>query len=172
MSKLLLSSPTSSAFDENQSFPSHQHGPVNSHLSHISGPNHPELLNVKLGDLIDRQVEQYGDHTAAVFPWQQTRLSYRQLAQTSRLLAKAFLDSGLKYGDHIGIIAGNRHEYIEAFIGAARIGCPYVVFNNTYTPQELRNGLAISGTWMLPAISNKCTKFSGRVQVIINCSQN
>lgn len=45
----------------------------------------------------------------------------------------------------MGIIAGNCYQYIELFLGAARIGCPYVVFNNTYSPDELKNAVLASG---------------------------
>jgi acyl-CoA synthetase (AMP-forming)/AMP-acid ligase II len=44
---------------------------------------------------------------------------------------------GLQLGDCVGIMAGNRYEYIEVFLGGGRLGCPVVVLNNTYTPDEL-----------------------------------
>jgi acyl-CoA synthetase (AMP-forming)/AMP-acid ligase II len=41
----------------------------------------------------------------------------------------------------VAIMAGNRVEYIDFMLGAARIGCPLVVVNNTYTPKELISAL-------------------------------
>ncbi|KAJ4983157.1 4-coumarate-CoA ligase [Stagonosporopsis vannaccii] len=38
-------------------------------------------------------------------------------------------------------MAGNRIEYIEFFLAAARIGCPLVVLNNTYSAAELITAL-------------------------------
>ena len=107
---------------------------------------------MKLGDLIDQQAKQNGDRTAASFPWQDHSFSYRHLADMSKLLAKAILEAGLKHGDCVGIMAGNCYQYIELFLGAARIGCPFVVFNNTYTPKELCAAVSISGLWILKPI--------------------
>lgn len=113
-------------------------------LSIIHGPNTPALLTQKLGDLTDELASQNGDRVAAVFPWQNHSMSFQYLADRSRLLAKAMLEAGLKHGDCVGIMAGNCYQYIEVFLGAARIGCPFVVFNNTYTATELCAALAVS----------------------------
>ena len=91
-------------------------------LSVVHGPSAPELWHIKLGDLIERQADRYGDHTAAVFLWQSRRFSYHQLADNSRNLAKSMLALGLQHGECIAIMAGNCYQYIEAFLAAARIG--------------------------------------------------
>lgn len=109
------------------------------------GPQLPPLYNKTLAALIDEQATQFGDHPAVVVPWQSVHLSYRQLAERSLVLSKAILATGcLRRGDCVGIIAGNCYQYVEVFLGAARIGCPVVVLNNTYTPEELRNAVSIS----------------------------
>ena len=76
-----------------------------------------------------------------MFPWQQHSLSYSQLAQRSQLLSRAMLGIGLQRGDCVGILAGNCYEYLEVFLGGARIGCPVVVLNITYAPAELKAAL-------------------------------
>lgn len=112
----------------------------------VYGPQEPALCTKKLGTLIDEQAAQFGDRPAVIVPWQSVRLTYRELAERSRVLSKAMLATGsLRRGDCVGIMAGNCYQYIEAFLGAARIGCPVVVLNNTYTPAELRNAVSISG---------------------------
>lgn len=111
----------------------------------VYGPQIPHLCTKTLGALIDDQATQFGNHTAVIVPWQSTRLSYRELAERSRILSKALLATGsLRQGDCVGIMAGNCYQYVEVFLGAARIGCPVVVLNNTYTPRELRNAVSIS----------------------------
>lgn len=60
-------------------------------------------------------------------------------------MAKALVDIGIQHGDTIGIMAGNRQEYIDIFLGGARIGAWVAVLNNTFTPDELRNALKTSG---------------------------
>ncbi|OGM49287.1 hypothetical protein ABOM_004146 [Aspergillus bombycis] len=110
----------------------------------VHGPRRPELWKKTLGSLIDEQEARYGDRNALIIPWQSVSLSYRQLAERSRVLAKAILEMGLRHGDCVGIMAGNCYQYIEVFLGSARVGCPVVVLNNTYTPQELRNAVLAS----------------------------
>lgn len=113
-------------------------------LALVHGAREPSLWSKTLGSLIDEQANRYEGHTAAVFSWQNVRLSYRQLADRSKLLGKAMLEMGLQNGDCIGIMAGNCYEYIEVFLAGGRIGCPVVVLNNTYTPEELRNAVQTS----------------------------
>jgi acyl-CoA synthetase (AMP-forming)/AMP-acid ligase II len=118
---------------------------MSSELSLLHGPSTPPLLSKPLGTLIDEQAVQFGDRTAVVVSWQQARLSYRQLADRSKLVAKALLETGLKPGDHVGIMAGNRYEYIEVFLGAARIGCPVVLHNLTWSASQLQSAAKRGG---------------------------
>lgn len=118
-------------------------------LSLVHGPKEPTLWTKTLRTLIEEQAAQFGDREAVVFPWQSIRLSFRQLAGRSRVLAMSMLDAGLRHGDCIGIMAGNCVEYVEVFLGGARIGCPVVVLNNTYTPQELKNAVLQSCEYFL-----------------------
>jgi len=117
-------------------------------LSLVFGPDQPPLWSKTLGSLIEEQARQYGDKTAVVVPWQSARLSYRQLADRSKTLAKAMLNMGLRHGDCVGIMAGNCYQYIEVFLGGARIGCPVVVLNSTYTPEELKAAVVRSCTFI------------------------
>ncbi|RLL96996.1 hypothetical protein CFD26_104371 [Aspergillus turcosus] len=103
----------------------------------VHGPSEPALWHKTLGELIDEQEVRYGKREAVVVPWQSMRLTYSHLAQRSRVLAQAMLNMGLQPGDCVGIMAGNCYQYIEVFLGGGRIGCPVVVLNNTYTPDEL-----------------------------------
>ncbi|KAJ0423053.1 acetyl-CoA synthetase-like protein [Aspergillus carlsbadensis] len=126
-------------------------------LAFVQGPSEPELWHKKLGDLIDEQEERFGDRDALIVPWQSAKLSYRHLAERSRLVARALLGLGLQYGDCVGIMAGNRFEYIEIFLGGARIGCPVVVLSTTYTPEELGNAVRQSSckvVFISPSIGN------------------
>lgn len=122
-------------------------------LSYVEGPQSPELWELTLPQLIKQQASRLGDHDAAVFPQQNVRLSYTDLDSRSERAAKSMLAIGLKYGDSVGIMAGNRFEYIETFLGAGRIGCPFVVLNNTYSPKELVMAVKVAG--QLISISTK-----------------
>ena len=115
-------------------------------LSLVSGPTTPPLESWTLGRLIAKQAKDHSSHTSAVFPWQANhRLTYQQLSERSATVAKSLLALGVRHGDRVGILAGNRYEFLETFYGSARIGCPFVVLNNTYTPRELLAALKTSG---------------------------
>ena len=110
----------------------------------VFGSEDSPLSMLTLGQLLAKQTSERPDSTAIVFPWQKVRYTYKQLSERSNIMAKAFLDAGLQKGDCIGMFAGNRWEYIEAFLGAARIGCIYVVLNSAYTPTELASAVKTS----------------------------
>ncbi|KEZ41998.1 hypothetical protein SAPIO_CDS6390 [Scedosporium apiospermum] len=126
--------------------------------AYVRGPKDPALWIKTLGTALDEQAARFGDKSALIVPWQSVRLSYRQLADRSRVVAKALLRLGLRHGDSVGIMAGNCHEYIEVFLGGARIGCPVVVLNNTYSPDELRNAACISSCKVIFIASKIGTK--------------
>ncbi|OAP55000.1 hypothetical protein AYL99_10700 [Fonsecaea erecta] len=112
--------------------------------SFVSGPRTPPLWEETLGELVNRHAAQYGTHKAASFPWQHQTLSYNDLASRSEAIAKSMLARGLRHGDNVAIMAGNCYQYLETFVAAARIGCPFVVLNNTYTPKEMVSALSVS----------------------------
>lgn len=123
----------------------------------VSGPKTPKLWEHTLGELIQQQKTRYGDHPATEFSWQQNHIySFKDLSERSELLAKSMLARGLKHGDNVAIMAGNCYQYIEAFLGCARIGCPFVVLNNTYTSKELVS--ALKSTCELRTYSNFVSK--------------
>lgn len=117
-------------------------------LSIVHGAEEPALWSQTLGQLIEEQATQYGDRTALVTPWQDKRLSFRQLADSSQVLATAMVQAGLRLGDCIAVLAGNRYEYIQVFLAGARIGCPVLPLNNAYTPAEVLRALQRSGEWI------------------------
>lgn len=114
-------------------------------MSFVRGSADEPLLTATLGSLLETQAMHYGTRVAVSVPWQRQTLTYNDLLHRSKIVAKALLQQGLKYRDRVGITAGNCAEYIEIFLGAARIGCPVVVFNSTYTPAELLNAVTFSG---------------------------
>jgi acyl-CoA synthetase (AMP-forming)/AMP-acid ligase II len=134
--------------------------PTTSDLSIVHGPTSPPLWSTTLTKVIDEQAEQYGDKTAVVVPWQSARLSYRDLAGRSKLIAKALLGSHLRSGDCVGIMAGNRHEYIDVFLGGARIGCPIVVLNSTCSPAQLESAVTRSRASILLCLFSSFLFFS------------
>lgn len=104
----------------------------------VSGPRDKPLWSTTLGSLISAQAQGYSDRIAVSFPQQSVQLTYKQLENSSQVVANALVDhNGLQLGDCIGILSGNCYQYIEVFLGGGRIGCPVVVMNNTYSTGEL-----------------------------------
>ncbi|KAF3002724.1 hypothetical protein E8E14_002638 [Neopestalotiopsis sp. 37M] len=122
---------------------------ANPALSLVHGPTTTPLWTGTIGSLIKEQASKYGNKTSVISPWQNHRLTYNELDARSELVASSLLSLGVKPGDAVAIMAGNRFEYIEAFLGAGRIGCPVVVLNNTYTPSELTGALTRRATKVL-----------------------
>ncbi|KAJ5385960.1 acetyl-CoA synthetase-like protein [Penicillium cosmopolitanum] len=138
----------------------------------VHGAKAPPLWFKTLGALIDEQANRYEDHTAAVFSWQNVRLSYRQLSDRSKVLGKAMLEMGLRNGDCIGIMAGNCYQYIEVFLAGGRIGCPVVVLNNTYTAEELRNAVQKSSCKLVFLASEIGSRnLSGHINILRGSSR-
>ncbi|PYH41090.1 acetyl-CoA synthetase-like protein [Aspergillus saccharolyticus JOP 1030-1] len=118
-------------------------------LSIVHGPQEPALWSKTLGQLIEEQARRHGDRTALVSPWQEKRLSFRELAESSKALACAMVRAGLRLGDCLAVLAGNRYEYIQVFLAGARIGCPVLPLNNAYTPAEVYRAVQRSSTRFL-----------------------
>jgi acyl-CoA synthetase (AMP-forming)/AMP-acid ligase II len=128
-------------------------------MSLVFGPREAPLCLMTLGAVIEKQANDFSERTAVAFPGQQVRMNYRQLKDRSKIVAKSILEAGLQHGDCVGIIAGNCYQYIEVFLGAGRIGCPVVVLNNTYSPQELLNAVSLSRTY--PTLAHlRCSNLS------------
>lgn len=125
--------------------PSNRSAAAQQSLSLIYGPTSPPLLSKTIGALIEDQARQYGERTAVSAPWQSSQLTYKELADHSTVMAKAMLGMGLRYGECVGIMAGNCYQYIEVFLGGARIGCPVVVLNHTYSAEEFEFAVARTG---------------------------
>lgn len=90
-----------------------------------------------LGELLLSAARSYPDHEAIVFP--EDRMTYARFDQRSATIAKALLAGGIQPGDHVGILATNRIEYIPFLFGCFRIGAVVVLLNARFRVQELRH---------------------------------
>jgi acyl-CoA synthetase (AMP-forming)/AMP-acid ligase II len=141
-------------------------------LSLIYGPTSPPLVSKTIGALLEDQARQYGERTAVSVPWQSSRLTYKELADHSAVIAKAMLGMGLRHGECLGIMAGNCYQYTEVFLGGARIGCPVVVLNNTYSAVELKFAVSRSGELNAVFIPVNDTNYICSLQVGFHSQQH
>jgi len=80
-------------------------------------------------------VGQRPDHPALVFPG--TVLTYADLWRRAGTRARQLRALGVGSGDTFGVMLPNSPEFVELFLGAARIGAIPVPINTRYKPFEL-----------------------------------
>lgn len=101
--------------------------------------------NAAVGSLtaqLDATARSYGDRLALVHDG--VRLTWLQVADKSRELAKAMLASGISRGDHIGLWLPNHPTWLLLWLAAVRVGAAVVPINTRYTPAEAAYILAKS----------------------------
>lgn len=78
------------------------------------------MIHLTIGDLYDRCVEFYGDHTALTFG--ERSYTYREMGRYGDCLANAFQSIGLKKGDRVAFLMANCPEYVFCEIAVAKTG--------------------------------------------------
>ena len=95
--------------------------------------------SLTLGGLLRDTVARHGDREAIAFPSDGSvvRWSYTQLEAESRAVAKALVAAGTDKGTRIGLLMGNRPEWVAACFGVALAGGVLVPVNTFFEPKEL-----------------------------------
>jgi len=97
----------------------------------------PALLEVTIGQALDRAAERWGERDALVSAAQGIRWSWRELAQRADAMAAGLLALGLEPGDRIGIWSPNCAEWALGQFAAAKIGLILTTINPAYRTTEL-----------------------------------
>ena len=113
--------------------------------AHAIGRTDLALLEETIGSAFDRTVAAHPDHEALVVPFQEVRLTYRQLAERVDRLARGLMAMGLQVGDRLGMWSPNNAEWVYVQFAAAKAGVVLVNINPAYQTEELRYALAQSG---------------------------
>ncbi|KAK0724657.1 putative amp dependent CoA ligase [Lasiosphaeris hirsuta] len=103
----------------------------------FKAPASPPLPELNIGQLLDEQAVKYPDSTAIVSRWQEKRVTYRELHDTCRHLARSLLHHGVRPGDHVIVLAGNTIEYAEMFFAVGAVGAIFSIINPTFTTAEV-----------------------------------
>ena len=106
-------------------------------LSWVKGASEPPLLDITIGEALDRAAERWGEADALVSGAQGVRWSWRELARRADKLAAGFVALGLQSGDRIGIWSPNCAEWALTQFAAARIGLILTTINPAYRVSEL-----------------------------------
>ncbi len=88
-----------------------------------------------LAGLFRRSARLFADRVALVSD--RARLTYRELDERSNRLAHALSARGLARGDRIAVLSTTRPEYVEVYLGAAKLGLTVVALNIRMHPEEV-----------------------------------
>jgi fatty-acyl-CoA synthase len=117
--------------------------------SYLHGPSLTPLLGETIGDNLRRTVERFGEREALVVRSQGFRATYRELWESTTVLARALIASSVRQGDRVGIWSPNRFEWVVTQFATARIGAILVNINPAYKTSELQYVLAQAGISLL-----------------------
>ena len=112
------------------------------------------LLGATIPEHFAGIVEQFGEREAVVSLPQGRRLTYREMADATGVLARGLLGLGFARGDRIGIWATNNVEWLLLQMATASIGVVLVNINPAYRPKELAYALRrseVQGLFVIPA---------------------
>ena len=114
----------------------------------------PADLKMTIGDLLDRQVDRFGDRDALVHVDWDLRHTWRQFRAECDRIARGLMALGINKGDHVAIWSTNYPEWVVAQFATAKIGAVLVTVNPAYRTHELEFLLNQSDAVALMLIGN------------------
>jgi fatty-acyl-CoA synthase len=97
------------------------------------------------GDLLGERARLTPNKLALVYVPTGERLTYRELDERAARAAAAWHELGLRHGDRIGLLAGNRIEFLDCFFAAGKSGVILVPLSTRATAHELAHVVRDSG---------------------------
>lgn len=95
---------------------------------------------MNLSEIVDRFAGDMPEHPALVF--EDKTISYAELMKSINRLANALVKAGVKRGDRVVTLLGNRPELVAGYFATVRIGAIAVTLNPLSTVYELTNYMA------------------------------
>jgi acyl-CoA synthetase (AMP-forming)/AMP-acid ligase II len=95
----------------------------------------PRTEALPLGDVLIRSGHRHPDRDALVFP--DARSTFAQLLEGALRVARGLMALGVRPGEHVGLLASNSVEFMEAFFGVALMGAVVVPLNVRHKSPEL-----------------------------------
>ena len=100
-----------------------------------------QMIDVTVGDLLDRQAEAAADKEALVYRYPEIglnlRLTYGALRDEANRVAKGLMALGIRLGDHVALLASNLPEWVLLEMALAKIGAVLVTVNTNLRQAEL-----------------------------------
>lgn len=131
-------------------------------LSIISGPRSPALLSWTFNDLLNERFKHSPQDIAVISQHQNDSITYSDLKWRSEQLAAGLFSIGVRQGDRVAILLGNRAEYVDVslhlgltveqtdrfesqiFFACSKLGAYVTLLNYAYSPSELHNALLVT----------------------------
>jgi fatty-acyl-CoA synthase len=105
--------------------------------SYSRGPSRT-LLELTIGELLDRTASRFPDRLAVASCHQSKRLTWAELSAEADRVARGLWSLGIRRGDRVGLWSTNCIEWIVMHMGCARAGAALVNVNPSYRSHELR----------------------------------
>jgi fatty-acyl-CoA synthase len=122
-------------------------------LSYVSGVADAPLSGETIGHLLERRATLSGERLALVSRHQGLRLTWSELSDGARSVARGLLALGVEPGDRVGIWAPACVEWTELQLGSAMVGAILVNINPSYLSGELAYALGKVGVRFLFAVA-------------------
>ncbi|OZU90205.1 AMP-binding protein [Virgibacillus indicus] len=118
------------------------------------------LINLTVGELLEKQVNLYPDHEAVIYPELNLRKTYKEFDDMVNQAAKGFISLGIKKGENVAIWADNKPEWLTSQFATGKMGAVLVTVNTSYQSNELEFLLKQSeATTLIMAESYKGTSY-------------
>ncbi|ARI77368.1 AMP-binding protein [Halobacillus mangrovi] len=95
------------------------------------------LLELTVGELLEKQAETYPDHEAFIYPEKNLRKSYAEFNALADEVAKGLMALGIEKGEHVAIWSDNKPEWLLSQFASGKMGGILVTVNTNYRAQEL-----------------------------------
>src|SRR5689334_1605349 len=114
-----------------------------------------------LGFFFDASVRALPDKVAIIdlFGGRERQITYRALDRRMDRVAAMLAERGARVGERIGVLVGNRVEFIEVFFGAMRLGAVPVILNMRLAADTLTAIFADAGC-RIAVIDPACSRYA------------
>jgi fatty-acyl-CoA synthase len=136
-------------------------------LSHVRGETTSALIELTIGDVLERAAERWPRREALVSVEQGVRLTYAEFGRRIDELAQGLMALGLESGDRVGIWAPNCAEWTLTQFATAKAGLIQVNVNPAYRLAELEYTLTKVGVKaLIVASSFKTSDYVAMVEAL------
>ncbi|MCX5878220.1 MAG: long-chain fatty acid--CoA ligase [Deltaproteobacteria bacterium] len=102
-------------------------------------PEHPDIPEVSVPELIDQLADKYANKTALIFYGK--KITYGRLKELIHRFATGLADQGVKKGDTVALYLLNCPQYVIAYFAALKLGAKVTPISPVYTSKEVKHQL-------------------------------